>query len=49
MSGHSVECRWEDLFCLVVGELAARVETWVVDGDEALWPGGFIDPGRLRL
>lgn len=49
MSGHPVECRWEDLFCLVVVELSARVEAWVVDGDGILWWGGSLEPGKLRL
>lgn len=51
MSGYSLECRWEDLFCDVVDALASRtgVTTWVVDGDGVLWRGGSLDPAKVRL
>lgn len=49
LTGHSVECRWEDLFCKVVEALAARVAAWVVDSDGVLWRGDSVEPGRLRL
>ena len=50
LAGYAVECRWEQMFCDVVGALGARVAPlWVVDGDGVLWSARELDRARLRL
>lgn len=47
----SVECRWEELFAVVVKAIASELTTpaWVLDGDGVLWLASEVDPKRIRL
>ena len=48
--GFATECRWEALFCELIGALGARVrDVQVVDGDGVLWPADQLDASRIRL
>ena len=50
LTGYAVECRWEQMFCEVIGALDARVGSlWVVDGDGVLWPAKQLDASRIQL
>lgn len=49
--GYAVECRWADLFCEVLGTVAANARTpmWVSDTDGVLWEATDLDPAEICL
>lgn len=46
-----IECRWEELFVANVRALAFALadKSWVLDGDDVLWPAEDVDAARVRL
>jgi hypothetical protein len=50
MSACVIECRWQDLFVGIAQYLAGQIPepTWVLDGNDVIWPSGDVDPARVQ-